>query len=191
MALSLGGGKNKSRTSQSFDQTQSTRLSDRAYGTLMDRIGAIGGQQYRKLDPGDYKAYMNPFDQDVIDATTADIMAARGQAANTDRAMLAGAGAFGDDRRGIVEAETAGQYDRTLANTLAGLRSRGFSEATGIAQGENTNQNAFNADLQRRIDALMALLANETTTKSSGTSLGKSSGRSFNFTGSFDKGKGG
>ena len=186
--LNLTGGKNKSKKTetQSFNQTSNTRLSDRAYGLLSSRINDVEDDTYKRLDPDAYKDYEDPYQQEVIDATTADIMAARAQAMNADRAMLAGAGAFGDDRRGIVEAETAGNYDRTLATTLAGLRSGGFRYATGVAQGENTNENAYNADLQRRIDALIAMIAGgETTTSSYGTSQGTATGRGSNLGFSF------
>lgn len=188
MALSFGKNKSKSRqeTSQSFNQT--TGLTDRARGLLADRIGQIGGQEYRSLDPDAYKAYEDPYQQEVIDATTADIMAARAKAMNADRSMLAGAGAFGDDRRGIVEAETSGEYDRTLATTLAGLRSGGFRFATGVAQDENSNRNAFDADLQRRLDALYALMADERTT--SGSSKGLAKGRQSGFNLGFTYGGG-
>lgn len=189
MALSFGKNKSKSSGSQTqkFDQTSNTSLSPRAWSMLSDRIGEIGGQEYQRLDPNAYKDYENPYQQEVIDATTADIMSSRDQAMNADRAMLAGAGAFGDKRRGIVEAETTGNYDRTLATTLAGLRSRGYEHSQGIAQGENTNANAYEADLQRRIDALLSILGNETTTRASGTSSGTSKGKTtgYSFGGSF------
>lgn len=192
MALSFGKNSSKSRssTNQSFNQNSMSGLTDRARGLLADRIGQIGGQEYRSLDPEAYKAYEDPYQQDVIDATTADIMAARAKAMNEDRAMLAGAGAFGDDRRGVVEANTSGEYDRTLATTLAGLRSGGFRFATGVAQDENTNRNAFDADLQRRLDALYALMADERQTRTSGTSQGVSKGRQSGFNLGFTYGGG-
>lgn len=190
MALSFGKNSSKSRssTNQSFNQNSMSGLTDRARGLLADRIGQIGGQEYRSLDPDAYKAYEDPYQQEVIDATTADIMAARAKAMNADRSMLAGAGAFGDDRRGIVEAETSGEYDRTLATTLAGLRSGGFRFATGVAQDENSNRNAFDADLQRRLDALYALMADERTT--SGSSKGLAKGRQSGFNLGFTYGGG-
>jgi hypothetical protein len=184
---SIGGSGSKSKSrqteNQSFNQTQDTRLSDRSFGMLNDRMNALGGREYQTLDPGAYKEYMNPFQQEVIDATTADINAQRGMAQNQDRSNMAAAGAFGDDRRGIVEAETAGQYDRTLATTLAGLRSRGFEGAQGVAAGENNNRNQFDQNTQAMINQLMALLGNETTTNSRGTSQGvtKGTGSSMNL----------
>jgi hypothetical protein len=185
----MSGRKSKTSQSQnkSFNETQDTRLSDRSFGMLNDRMSALGGRQYQTLDPGAYKDYMNPFQQEVIDATTADINAQRGLAQNQDRSNMAAAQAFGDDRRGIVEAETAGQYDRTLATTLAGLRSRGFEGAQGVAAGENNNRNQFDQNTQAMINQLMALLGNETTTNSRGTSEGQSrgTGSGFGFGGSW------
>lgn len=178
MALSLGGSKNKSKSSsnQSFDQTSSSRLSDRSYNMLTGRMGELQGQEYQALDPNAYQAYMNPYQQEVIDATTADINAQRGLAANQQRSDIAGAGAFGDDRRGIMEAELAGQYDRTLATTVGGLRARGFDQAQGVAQGENSNRNQFNAMTQQQINQLLSLLGQETETTTRGTSRGQTRG---------------
>jgi hypothetical protein len=178
MAISAGASKQKSKGSsnQSFDQTASTRLSDRSFDMLSGRLGELGGQRYQALGANDYQTYMNPYQQEVIDATTADINANRDLAANQQRSDIAGAGAFGDKRRGVMEAELAGQYDRTLATTLGGLRSRGFSEAQGVAQGENANRNQFDANTQNQINQLLALLGQETVTNTQGNSRGQTRG---------------
>ena len=174
------GSKNKSKSSssqtQQFDQTAQTSLSDRSWNMLTGRRDELAGQEYQALDPNAYQSYMNPYQQEVIDATTADINANRDRAANQQRSDIAGAGAFGDDRRGIMEAELAGQYDRTLATTLGGLRSRGFSEAQGVAQGENSNRNQFDANTQNQINQLLALLGQETNTRTRGTQSGQTRG---------------
>jgi hypothetical protein len=178
MAITGGASKEKSRGSsnQSFDQTASTRLSDRSFDMLSGRLGELGGQRYQALGANDYQTYMNPYQQEVIDATTADINANRDLAANQQRSDIAGAGAFGDKRRGIAEAELAGQYDRTLATALGGLRSRGFSEAQGVAQNENANRNQFDANTQAQINQLLALLGQETVTNTQGNSRGQTRG---------------
>lgn len=186
--LSIGGDKSKSKasTNQSFNQTSNSALSDRAYGLLTGRLGELGQRQYQALDPNAYRDYMNPYQEDVIAATTADINANRDMAANQQRSDLAASKAFGDDRRGIMEAALQGDYDRTLATTLAGLRSRGFSEAQGVAAGENQNRNTFDQNTQALLNQLYALLGNETTTRTTGTSQGvskgKTTGLNFGFT---------
>lgn len=181
--MSLTGSKSKtsSQQNQSFNQTQDTRLSDRAFGAFTDRMGELKGMQYQSLDPEAYKAFQNPFQQEVIDATTADINANRALAANDQRAQLAQSKAFGDDRRGVMEAELGGQYDRTLATTLGALRSRGFEQAQGVAAGENANKNQYSQQTQAMINQLLSLLGNETTSNSRGTSQGTSKGKSSNM----------
>ena len=149
MALSLGGSKNKSKSSQTQTQsgTQTSTLTPEARAMLLARQAEIGGQTYQALDPNAYKAYEDPYEQEVINAATADINAGRDVALNDQRAQALARGAKGlSDRRGVYEAETTGQFDRTLASTLAALRSRGYSQSVGIAQGENSNKNQFDAN---------------------------------------------
>lgn len=180
MALSIGGnkGKSKSSTAQTMDQTTSTSLSDFSKGLITDRMSEIGGQTYQGLDPNAYKAYENPYTQEVINATTADINASRDEEANQQRAAMLARGALGSsDRRGVREAELAGRYDRTLATTIGGLRAQGFNQATGVAQTENSNKNQFDANTQARIDQLLALIAgNDRTSRTTGTSTETSKG---------------
>lgn len=186
MALSLGGSKNKSKSSQqsTMDQTSSTSLSDRAYGSLTDRIAEVGGQKYQSLDPSAYKDFSNPYEDDVIAATVADITAGRDAEANQQRQAMLARGALGSsDRRGVREAELADKYDRTTATTVGGLRSAGFNAAQGVAQAENANRNQFDAQTQARIDQLLALLGQETTTRTTGKSTGSGTGSGYSFGG--------
>lgn len=190
--MAIGGGKNKSKTNSSQTQqfNQNTSMTPRAYEAVTGRMRDLEQQEYQKLDPSAYLDYLNPFQDEVIDATTADINANRDRAATGQQAEIAAAGAFGDKRRGIYEAELDGQYDRTLATTLAGLRSRGYSDAVGIAQGENTNRTAFDANTQMQINQLLSLLADEKTTSgtSSGTAKGSQTGYNMGFSWSPAKG---
>ena len=192
MALSFGKNKSKSSGSQtqSFNQNSTTSLSPRAYSLLTGRLGDLDKREYERLDPNAYKDYMNPYQDEVISATTADINANRDMAANQQRSDFAAAGAFGDKRRSVEEAGLQGQYDRTLATTLAGLRSRGFSDAQGVAAGENSNRNMFDQMTQQQINQLLSLLANETTTNASGTSQGTSKGKTSGFNLGFTYGGG-
>jgi len=191
MALSLGGGKNKNKSSstsnQSFNQTSRTSMGDYGRGLLENRLSELGDHRYRGLEIGDVNQWMNPYQQEVIDAATADINASRDQAANQQRqAMLARGALGGSDRRGIHDAELQGQYDRTLATTLGGLRQSGYNRALGVAQQEAANRGNYDQSVQQQINQLLMLLAgNDTVTTSSGTSTGaqtgKSSGMNFGF----------
>lgn len=195
MSLSFGGSKSKQRqeTSQSFNQTQDTRLSDRAYNAFTDRMGDLNAREYQQLDPGSVDQWMNPYQQQVVDATLANINADRTQARTGLQADWAKAGAFGNDRRGIAEAELEGQFDRTTASTLAALNSRGYEQALGVAQGENTNANAYDQNTQQMLNQLLMMLGNETTSNTRGSSKGlsKGSGSQFGFSAGYGNGNGG
>lgn len=194
MSLSLGG--NKSKTSGSQTQTQnstsSTSMGDYGKGILTNRMNELGGKTYEGLQVGDIEQWMNPQTQAVIDATTADIEAARGRAGNEQRqAMLARGALGGSDRRGVYEAELQGNYDRTLATTLGGLRSNAWDKAVGIAGGEAANRSNYDQSVQQQINQLLALLAgSDTVTRSSGTASGtsKGSGSQFGFNAGFKYG---
>lgn len=189
MALSIGGNKSKSKntSNQTMNQTSTSALTGGSRALLQQRLAELNGQSYEALDPGAYEAYLDPYTDEVIDATTADINASRDEEANAQRQAMLARGALGSsDRRGVREAELAGRYDRTLASTIGGLRSSGFRQAQGVAQAENTNKNTFQANIEDQINRLLALLANDRVTTTNGTqsgvSTGKQSGMNFGFT---------
>lgn len=70
--------------------------------------------------------FSNPFQQDVIDSTVADMERARQVAGVADRGREASAGAFGGTRGAVQRAETDAGYDRNMFNAVANLRSTGF-----------------------------------------------------------------
>ena len=86
----------------------------------------------------DIGAYMNPYQQEVIDRTIADVNRGRQIASASDAAKAIGQKAFGGSRAGVVEAETAGNYDRNLGDQIANLRMQGFNTAAGLATGDIT-----------------------------------------------------
>ena len=75
-------------------------------GTIGSAIGQTAGATY-DFDPTSYQQFMNPFTEDVIAATQADI-ARQGQMQQNQLAGQAiGSGAFGGSRQGIAQAEIA------------------------------------------------------------------------------------
>ena len=81
------------------------------------------------LDPNAAMAYMNPYQQAVIDQSMADIDRA-GQMQKTQAAARAvGAGAFGGSREGIERAEIGRNILDQQARTASGLRQQGFAQA--------------------------------------------------------------
>lgn len=180
MALSIGGGKNKSKQTDKIDQTQVSTLSDRAAGMITDQVGNLRGQQYGRFDPASVDQFLNPRKQQVIDATLRQADYADQVAANRQKDAFAKAGAFGDNRRGIYEAELQGQQSRDRASLIAGLESDAYDKAQGTAVGENQNANAYNLNVQQLISQLISQFGNEGTTRTTGTNTSKKSGSAVN-----------
>ena len=183
--MSLSGNKTKQKTSgsQTMNQTATNTLSDRASGLLTGQIDRLSGQQYQAFDPASIERFQNHYQEQVIDASLADMNQQRGVAGNELKAGLAKSGAFGDNRRGILEAELAGQFDRNTGSLVSGLRSQGFSQAQAAAQQDNQSRNQYDLMIQQLIAQLTGQFGREGTQVSngSGTSSGSSSGSSFGF----------
>jgi hypothetical protein len=59
---------------------------------------------------------------------------------NSDKADAAAAGAFGNSRQGVVQANTNEAFDRTAASTLANLNSQGFDKANQLSLADIGNK---------------------------------------------------
>ena len=86
--------------------------------------GQVGQQTADNiLDPNAAEAYMNPYEQAVIDQSMADIQQ------QSLAAQAVGSGAFGGSRQGIQAAEQQRNTLDTQARTAAGLRQSGYNQA--------------------------------------------------------------
>jgi len=79
-------------------------------------------------------AYMNPFQQDVVDVALGDIERSRQMQQMQGAAQAQRAGAFGGSRQGVAQALTNEAALREAGRTAAGLRSEGFQFAAGMGQ---------------------------------------------------------
>lgn len=177
--MSIGGSKNKSKsrqeTNQSFNQTSG--LNAQGEAAYRDALSRLEGQSYQAFDPTSVAQFYNPYQQDVIDASLAQINREGELAANQQRAEFAQAGAFGDKRRGVYEAELASGIDRNRSQTVANLMQQGYSQAQAIAMSENANQNAFQmAQNQSLADLLARYMGANVTTSGTSSGLTKGSG---------------
>jgi len=106
-----------------------------AVGTGLGTIGsAIGQTAQAGFDPNAYQQFMNPYTEDVIAATQADIADQGAKQQNQLAASAIGSGAFGGSRQGIAQGEIAANVLDQQARTGAQLRSQGFQQAQGLAQ---------------------------------------------------------
>jgi hypothetical protein len=103
-------------------------------------------QAYLNNAPLNYSAeavnqYYNPYQQQVIDATRAQIEQQNAQQMSQQQADAIRSGAFGGDRTGAARAQLAGQQSLAQNTTLGNLRQQGY-------------QNALNAFMAQQQQAL-------------------------------------
>jgi hypothetical protein len=79
---------------------------------------------------GDVSAdYMNPYEQQVVDTTLADINRIGGEQMAAARGRAAGSGAYGGSRQAVFEGQIADATQRNAASTAANLRYTGYNDA--------------------------------------------------------------
>ena len=105
----------------------------------------MGTAQGMAFDPGtlaqtDLSQYQNPYTQQVIDTTMADLERQRQIQANQTGAQASAARAFGGSRHGVAESLTNEAFMRQGAQTAAGLRQAGFNQAQNMAQQDIQNR---------------------------------------------------
>jgi len=94
--------------------------------------------------------YMDPYQNDVVNAADADLTANEGKVRAQQALDLAGAGAFGGSGAALTQSMTEGELARARATTLSGIRSQGFTQALGAAEQDaqrKQNANDLNAQL--------------------------------------------
>ena len=84
--------------------------------------------------------YMNPYTQEVIDASMADLEKARQRAVGNIGQQATAAKAFGGSRHGVAEALTSGEYGTQAGQTIARLRQQGFDTAANLMQQDVARQ---------------------------------------------------
>jgi len=113
-------------------------------GYTPQQIQAMTGAQYMG-------AYQNPYEQQVVQGTLADIERQRLISQQAQQARAVGARAFGGSRQAVAESIANEDYMRQAANTAAQLRSAGFTTAAGFGQ----------TDAARAMEAARANAANQ------------------------------
>lgn len=123
-----------------------------AYKPYFDQAALTFSQGMRPAQPGELNTsqFMNPFQQQVIDATMKQMGQANQQAQSGALGTAISSGAFGGDRAGIAAANLANQQGLAMGSTLAGLNAQNYSQALAAAQQQQgVNLGATQADLAR------------------------------------------
>jgi hypothetical protein len=102
--------------------------------------GALQGTTAAGMNMPDISAFQNPYNQQVIDTTMADLERQRLMQQNQLGAQATAARAFGGSRQGIAEAETNRAFAQQGGQLAAQLRQQGFNTALGAAQGQQGQQ---------------------------------------------------
>lgn len=124
---SLAAGKQLAANPQAFAQQY---ISPTAASAL-NNMGAAIGRGTQGFTMADLANYMNPYTQQVTDATVAGINedAARERARLTANQGLRGSRSFGDTSTGVQNAELTRNMGTLLGKTRADLNYKGFGDA--------------------------------------------------------------
>lgn len=130
MAGAATGGVPVNPMQQASQAQQGALAGTVAAGTT--NIGTIAGS--------DIGQYQNPYTQQVIDATQADILRGAQQGINALDYQAGRAGAFGGARHGVALGELGTGVAQQLAQTSAAQRQAGFQSAQQMAQSDIQNR---------------------------------------------------
>lgn len=138
---------------------------DFGYGTAA-ALGNYQAQQVaaervkaQSLEGKDLSGYLNPYTNEVVNRTLADIATQGDRAGNEVRARAAAAGAFGGSRSALMELGTQENYAKAAGDASANLRNTGYVQAQQVA-GLDADR-ALRADTSNQDAALRAALANQ------------------------------
>ena len=108
-----------------------------AYQPDLDQARSLIGQAGQPLD---YSTYMNPYTQEVVDATMAEMDRQSAMGMNTMRASAANSGGLNSSREGVAEAEYMKAQDMNKAMMASGLYQQGFQKAQDMALADANRQ---------------------------------------------------
>lgn len=121
---------------------------------------AISGLASNPFLGGAINQYMNPYTQDVINASLSDIDRARQLQQQQVNANAISRGAFGGSRQAVAEAENNRNFLDQAARTSAGLRAQGYESALAAARADRDAQmNAYQLMNKSFLGNLTAQLA--------------------------------
>lgn len=122
-----------------------------AQRSIMQGIGALGGAAQGFQPGAATEAFMNPYQQQVIDAAMRQIQRQGDIAQQGLAAQAVRSGAFGGIREGVQRAEMERGLLEQKANTIAGLLSQGYSQAQANAMA------SFEQQQQRQMAAAQGI----------------------------------
>ena len=105
-----------------------------AYQPMMEAGAATLGQGVAALQPGAYQQYMNPYVDQVVDQSLADLQRQADMERQRIGSAAARGGAFGDSRQAVAEQELQRNTADAFARQSGQLRAQAFESAQDRAQ---------------------------------------------------------
>ena len=112
---------------------QAMALDPRSNLAALARQGTPTVQAASLLDT-DIARYQDPYTEQVLEPALADIQRRQDIAQQQAQSRAIRAGAFGGSRSALIESEATRPFAEEAAQTIAGLRSRGFGQALSMAE---------------------------------------------------------
>lgn len=103
-----------------------------------DQAAQYATQGASTIDPSSIQKYMNPYTQNVIDATQANFNQSNAIQQQGVIGNAAAQGALGGDRVGVAQSELARQQGLAQNPVIAGLQQQNYSQALGAAQADRS-----------------------------------------------------
>ena len=107
-------------------------------GAAYGGIAGMTPEQYQER----VQANLGGYQQNVIDATLAQMARQREQQRIGEEARMIGSGAFDSSRRGVYEGERQAAYELGQGNMIANLLSQGYQQALGTTGQQIAQQQA-------------------------------------------------
>ena len=150
-----------------------------AYTGALQGTQAAMGYQPQQINAGTaaggINTYMNPYTQQVINTSMADLERQRQTQMNALGAQATAAGAFGGSRQGVAEALTNQGFAQQGGQLASQLRAQGFDTALGASQQDIANR------LQAQMSNQQAGLQGAQQRMGAAGQLGNLSNVGFNF----------
>lgn len=111
----------------------------------IDVASGVGGYQPQQVSATpltgvDLSGYMNPYQNDVINATIGQAMRAKGISDANDASKATAAGAFGGSRSAVLQNLDDNSWQQNLQQSLAGMNASNFTQAQSAAQNDLSRQ---------------------------------------------------
>jgi hypothetical protein len=129
-----------SQMSNAYSSTNAQRGTTTQSSGPTEAAKAMINQASQPISADQIAKYQNPYQEQVINATMAQLNNQYANQQNTLRGNAISQGALGGDRAKVAQAALMGQQGLNTASTLGGLQSQGYAQALSAAQAQQARE---------------------------------------------------